>query len=124
MTGSAASDAGQGADAVVVAAGSSRRMGGVDKLAALVAGRPLLAWSVAAIAASSRVERVVLVVAPERVAGVAAAGWLPPGCEVVAGGSTRQASVAAIASTRRAATARCWSTTGRARWSRPPSWTR
>ena len=86
MTGSAATGAHQGADAVVVAAGSSRRMGGVDKLAALVGGRPLLAWSVAAIAASSRVERVVLVVAPDRVAGVAAAGWLPPGCEVVAGG--------------------------------------
>jgi 2-C-methyl-D-erythritol 4-phosphate cytidylyltransferase/2-C-methyl-D-erythritol 2,4-cyclodiphosphate synthase len=95
MTGSTASGAGQGADAVVVAAGSSRRMGGVDKLAALVGGRPLLAWSVAAIAASSRVERVVLVVAPDRVTDLATAGWLPPGCEVVAGGSTRQASVAA-----------------------------
>ncbi len=69
MTGSTATGARQGADAVVVAAGSSRRMGGVDKLAALVGGRPLLAWSVAAIAASSRVERVVLVVAPDRVAG-------------------------------------------------------
>jgi 2-C-methyl-D-erythritol 4-phosphate cytidylyltransferase/2-C-methyl-D-erythritol 2,4-cyclodiphosphate synthase len=84
-----------GADAVVVAAGSSRRMAGIDKVTAAVGGRPLLAWSVAAIAASSRVERVVVVVAPERVEAVAAAGWLPAGCEVVAGGATRQASVAA-----------------------------
>ena len=88
-------DALAGADAVVVAAGSSRRMGGIDKLTAVVGGRPLLAWSVAAIAASSRVERVVVVVAPERVEAVVAAGWLPAGCEVVAGAETRQASVAA-----------------------------
>ena len=34
------------ADAVVVAAGSSRRMGGQDKLAAPIAGRPVLRWAV------------------------------------------------------------------------------
>ncbi len=84
-----------GVDAVVVAAGSSRRMGGTDKLAAVVAGRPLLAWSVSAVAAAAGVDRVVVVVAPERVGEVAAAGWLPGGAEVVAGGATRQASVAA-----------------------------
>lgn len=84
-----------GADAVVVAAGSSRRMGGIDKLTAIVRGRPLLAWSVAAVAASPAVDRVVVVVAPERVEAVAAADWLPGGVEVVAGGETRQASVAA-----------------------------
>jgi 2-C-methyl-D-erythritol 4-phosphate cytidylyltransferase/2-C-methyl-D-erythritol 2,4-cyclodiphosphate synthase len=84
-----------GVDAVVVAAGASRRMGGVDKLTAVVAGRPLLAWSVAVMAASPLVERVVLVVAPERVDEVAAAAWLPAGTAVVAGGATRQASVAA-----------------------------
>ena len=33
------------ADVVVVAAGSSRRMGGVDKLAWTIDGRPLLAWT-------------------------------------------------------------------------------
>ncbi len=84
-----------GVDAVVVAAGASRRMGGVDKLTAVVAGRPLLAWSVAAMAASPLVERVVLVVAAEKVDEVAAAPWLPAGTAVVAGGGTRQASVAA-----------------------------
>ena len=84
-----------GVDAVVVAAGSSRRMGGTDKLAAVVAGRPLLAWSVAAVASAPGVDRVVVVVAPERVGEVSTADWLPGGAEVVAGGATRQASVAA-----------------------------
>ena len=36
------------ADAIVVAAGASTRMGGPDKLAALVGGRPLLAWTLEA----------------------------------------------------------------------------
>ena len=84
-----------GVDAVVVAAGASRRMGGIDKLAAIVAGRPLLAWSTAAIAASPMVDRVVLVVAADRVGEIAAADWLPHGAAVVAGGASRQASVAA-----------------------------
>ena len=84
-----------GVDAVVVAAGASRRMGGIDKLTAIVAGRPLLAWSTSAMAASPLVDRVVLVVAPDRVAEVASADWLPAGTAVVAGGDTRQASVAA-----------------------------
>ena len=63
-----------GVDAVVVAAGASRRMGGIDKLTAIVAGRPLLAWS---LGGDGRVARPStgssLVVAPERVAEVAAA---------------------------------------------------
>ena len=84
------------ADAVVVAAGSSRRMGGTDKLMAPVAGRPLLAWTLAAVAASPVVDRLVLVTAPERVEAFAAAPWLPARVyAVVAGGASRQASVAA-----------------------------
>jgi 2-C-methyl-D-erythritol 4-phosphate cytidylyltransferase/2-C-methyl-D-erythritol 2,4-cyclodiphosphate synthase len=84
------------ADVVVVAAGSSRRMGGTDKLMALVAGRPLLAWTLGALAASPAVERLVLVAAPERVNALASAPWLPARVNaVVAGGATRQASVAA-----------------------------
>lgn len=70
-------------------------MGGVDKLSALVAGRPMLAWSVAALSASAAVDRVIVVVAPGRVDEVASADWLPAGTEVVAGGATRQVSVAA-----------------------------
>ena len=84
------------ADVVVVAAGSSRRMGGTDKLMAPVAGRPLLAWTLGALAASPVVERLVLVTAPDRVEALASAPWLPAAVDaVVAGGATRQESVAA-----------------------------
>ena len=83
------------ADVVVVAAGSSRRMGGTDKLMASVGGRPLLAWTLDALAAAPGVERLIVVTSPERVAEWRAAPWLPPGTDVVAGGPTRQQSVAA-----------------------------
>jgi 2-C-methyl-D-erythritol 4-phosphate cytidylyltransferase/2-C-methyl-D-erythritol 2,4-cyclodiphosphate synthase len=84
------------ADAVVVAAGASRRMGGADKLAAPVAGRPLLHWTLAALRASRDLERIVLVTAHDRVAALrddARLGGLVTG--VVPGGRTRQESVAA-----------------------------
>jgi 2-C-methyl-D-erythritol 4-phosphate cytidylyltransferase/2-C-methyl-D-erythritol 2,4-cyclodiphosphate synthase len=84
------------ADVVVVAAGSSRRMAGTDKLMADVGGRPLLAWTLAAIAAAPCVERLVLVAAPERVGEWRSAPWLPAVVTgVVEGGSTRGQSVAA-----------------------------
>lgn len=84
------------ADAVVVAAGSSRRMGGPDKVTALVGGRPLLGWTLGAMTAATSVSRIVVVVAASRVAELADAPWLPGKVsEVVAGGPTRQASVAA-----------------------------
>ena len=44
--------AARGADVIVVAAGSSQRMGGIDKLAWPVGGRPVLAWTLEALAAS------------------------------------------------------------------------
>ena len=79
------------ADAIVVAAGSSRRMDGVDKLAHEVAGRPLLAWSIDALAASDAVERIVVVTAPDRVAAIAGArGCAERVVAVVAGGDRRQ----------------------------------
>ena len=83
-------------DAIVVAAGSSRRMDGRDKVTARIGDRPLLAWTLAAIAAAPGIERVVLAVAPERLAETTGAKWLPP-CvvAVVAGGTRRQESVAA-----------------------------
>jgi 2-C-methyl-D-erythritol 4-phosphate cytidylyltransferase/2-C-methyl-D-erythritol 2,4-cyclodiphosphate synthase len=88
--------AAESADAIVVAAGESRRMEGVDKLASQVGGRPLLAWTLEAIAASPRVERIVVVVAAGRVAAVRDAAWLPGKVvEVTAGGRRRQESVAA-----------------------------
>jgi 2-C-methyl-D-erythritol 4-phosphate cytidylyltransferase / 2-C-methyl-D-erythritol 2,4-cyclodiphosphate synthase len=85
-----------GVDVVVVAAGASTRMGGLDKLRAPVGGRPLLAWTLDAIAAAPVVRRVVVVIAPDRVAEVSGAAWLPAFVErVVAGGARRQDSVAA-----------------------------
>ena len=83
------------ADAVVVAAGSSQRMGGQDKLAADLAGKPVLAWSLAAIAASPLVERIALVRTADQVAGPPPA-WLPGKVvTVVPGGARRQESVQA-----------------------------
>ncbi len=79
----------------MVAAGASRRMDGVDKMLAPVGGRPLLAWSIEAIAASLEVDRLVVVTAPDRVEAVAAADWLPRRVtSVVAGGASRAESVA------------------------------
>jgi 2-C-methyl-D-erythritol 4-phosphate cytidylyltransferase len=84
------------ADAVVLAAGSSTRMEGADKLALPVAGLPLLAWTVRAVAAATTVRRVVLVARSDQVDAVAAQPWVRAlGASVVAGGSRRQDSVVA-----------------------------
>ncbi len=82
------------ADAIVVAAGRSARMGGTDKLAVDVGGRPLLAWTLAALAAAPEIERMVVVTSAEAQSVVAAAAWLPSSViDVVAGGGRRQESV-------------------------------
>jgi 2-C-methyl-D-erythritol 4-phosphate cytidylyltransferase / 2-C-methyl-D-erythritol 2,4-cyclodiphosphate synthase len=82
------------ADAIVVGAGRSTRMGGTDKLAAEIGGRSLLAWTLSALTAAPEVGRVVVVTSSERRAEVAAAPWLPAAVvEVVAGGARRQESV-------------------------------
>lgn len=82
------------ADAVVVAAGRSVRMGGPDKLFAPLGGRPLLEHSLVALAAAPEVDRIVLVVAaanePE-----AAGLRMDRVVAVVPGGSHRGASVEA-----------------------------
>ncbi len=84
------------ADVVVVAGGESRRMAGVDKLAAPVVGRPLLAWTLEAIAAADVVERIVLVATPALAEAVTATGPLSQKIvAVVHGGPRRQESVAA-----------------------------
>jgi 2-C-methyl-D-erythritol 4-phosphate cytidylyltransferase/2-C-methyl-D-erythritol 2,4-cyclodiphosphate synthase len=70
-------------------------MGGVDKLLTPVLGRPLVAWTIEAVAAARSVRRVVVVTTPERVGEWRHAGWLPAGVQaIVAGGATRQLSVA------------------------------
>jgi 2-C-methyl-D-erythritol 4-phosphate cytidylyltransferase / 2-C-methyl-D-erythritol 2,4-cyclodiphosphate synthase len=84
------------ADAIVVAAGSSSRMGGIDKLAARIGGRPLLSWTLDALVAAPALDRLVVVTAPDRVATLRAAEWLPASVvAVVAGTDRRQGSVAA-----------------------------
>lgn len=84
------------ADAVVVAAGASRRMGGVDKLDAEVSGKPLLAWSIGAMKAARSVSRVIVVTNAERMDGLARQPWFADtGATLVAGGLQRSDSVRA-----------------------------
>jgi 2-C-methyl-D-erythritol 4-phosphate cytidylyltransferase/2-C-methyl-D-erythritol 2,4-cyclodiphosphate synthase len=79
-----------------VAAGSSQRMGGQDKLAADLVGRPVLRWAAEALAASSEIERLIVVTSPDRVRELSELPWLRDvEATVVAGGARRQESVAA-----------------------------
>jgi 2-C-methyl-D-erythritol 4-phosphate cytidylyltransferase/2-C-methyl-D-erythritol 2,4-cyclodiphosphate synthase len=81
---------------VLVAAGSSQRMGGVDKLAAPIAGRPVLRWAVESLAAAPEIGTVIVVTSPEREAQLRASDWLAHlGARLVTGGRRRQDSVAA-----------------------------
>ena len=92
MTGGAAGTV----DVVVVAAGSSTRMAGIDKLQATLLGRPLLAWTLDAVRAATSTRALVLVTAPDRVEQMAILPWVTAtAARVVAGGVRRQDSVAA-----------------------------
>jgi 2-C-methyl-D-erythritol 4-phosphate cytidylyltransferase/2-C-methyl-D-erythritol 2,4-cyclodiphosphate synthase len=96
LTGSSTPGPRPRADAIVVAAGSSSRMGGLDKLAWTVAGRPLLAHTLDRLAAVAEIESIIVVTAAERREILAAGSWLPAKVRaVVAGGARRQDSVAA-----------------------------
>lgn len=83
---------------VLLAAGRSARMGGGDKLLAMLAGRPVLAHSLAAAAACAEISHIVIVTNP---ANRAAAAWIADAHgrgkvrALVAGGVERQHSVAA-----------------------------
>ncbi len=71
-------------------------MGGVDKLAWTISGRPLLAFALDGLAASPEVATIVVVTTAERREATAAAAWLPAKVRaVVVGGPRRQDSVAA-----------------------------
>jgi 2-C-methyl-D-erythritol 4-phosphate cytidylyltransferase/2-C-methyl-D-erythritol 2,4-cyclodiphosphate synthase len=86
---------GTGVDAVIVAAGGSTRMAGIDKLAVSIGGRSLLGWTLKAMAEAPVVDRIVVVVGADRVASVREARDLPERVvAVVAGGARRQESVA------------------------------
>jgi 2-C-methyl-D-erythritol 4-phosphate cytidylyltransferase/2-C-methyl-D-erythritol 2,4-cyclodiphosphate synthase len=82
------------ADAIVVAAGSSARMGGPDKLFAPLGGRPLLERTLRAVAGAPEVGRIVVVVAPGREADAAALGGGRI-TAIIPGGTHRGASVEA-----------------------------
>jgi 2-C-methyl-D-erythritol 4-phosphate cytidylyltransferase len=88
-----------GVTAIIAAAGSGERLGaGGPKALVEVAGRPLLAWSLAAFAAAPDVDAAVIAAPPghegeiEAAAEAVSAGL---GLSVVAGGATRAESVAA-----------------------------
>ena len=84
------------ADAVIVAAGSSRRMGGSDKLELAIGGRSILRRSVDSMAAAPQIDRIIVVTSAERMEHLRGASWLTAiGATVVAGGRRRQDSVAA-----------------------------
>ncbi len=82
---------------VVVAAGASQRMGGVDKVFALLDGQPLINYSLRAFQEAPGVESVVLVLAEAQLARgrrLVADGGLTRVSAVTAGGPRRQDSVA------------------------------
>ena len=84
--------------AILLAAGRSRRMGGIDKAWAGLGGKPLLAWPLAMLAGLDGVEAIVVVAGEERRAQIEAlAAEHAPGVEVrwAAGGARRRDSVAA-----------------------------
>jgi 2-C-methyl-D-erythritol 4-phosphate cytidylyltransferase/2-C-methyl-D-erythritol 2,4-cyclodiphosphate synthase len=85
------------ADAIVVAAGASARMGGTDKLLAAIGGRPLLAHTLGALAAAPEVASIVVVTSTDRRRELERGPWLPEGVTLgfADGGERRQDSVRA-----------------------------
>lgn len=92
MAEGAGTAAGRFADAVVVAAGSSSRMGGIDKLMEPIGGRTVLERSVAAMRAATSVDRIVVVAREDRIDDLARLANLGA-VEIVAGGAERSGSV-------------------------------
>jgi 2-C-methyl-D-erythritol 4-phosphate cytidylyltransferase len=84
--------------AIIVAAGRSERMGGVDKLFATLAGRPLIVWTLAAFKKCDAIDAAVVVASPDAVDRVRALvrEWrFSNVAAVVPGGALRQDSVRA-----------------------------
>ena len=93
--------------ALVAAAGSSERMGGTDKLTAMLGGVPVLVRTLTALDRAELVDEIVVAVHPERLeelAGLCARAGLQKPVRVVEGGADRAASVllAALAADERA----------------------
>ena len=78
--------------AIIVAAGRGQRAGGeTPKQRQSLGGKPVFRWSVDAFLSHPKVDRCVIVVPAEEQAVYAK--LCPPGVRIVAGGSTRTASV-------------------------------
>lgn len=84
--------------AIIVAAGEGRRMGGVDKVFALLAGEPMLSRVINTFQECNLIDQIVIVLSQEKLAPgrelVAAHGWSKV-TDVCAGGKRRQDSVLA-----------------------------
>lgn len=84
--------------AIIVAAGESRRMNGVDKIMAPLAGKPVLAWSIEALQQSPVINRIIVVNSQKNLEPVKCLvmdqKWSKV-AEVCLGGQRRQDSVAA-----------------------------
>jgi 2-C-methyl-D-erythritol 4-phosphate cytidylyltransferase len=84
--------------AIIAAAGSSRRMGGVDKVFAPLGGKPVLARVLDSFNSCPSIDQIVVVVSEKNLARcrklIAEEEWSKP-IEVCAGGKRRQDSVAA-----------------------------
>ena len=86
---------GRFADAIILAAGSSQRMNGPDKLMLKVAGLPLLGWTLRAARAARTVRRIIVVARADRAAMLAREPWVREAeATIVIGGPRRQDSVA------------------------------
>ena len=84
------------AGAIIVAAGRSERMGGLDKLLAPLAGQPLIGHAIAAFAGHPQIEELVVVVSESnRDAVEAIVQKQAPSARVVLGGARRRDSVLA-----------------------------
>jgi len=82
--------------AIIVAAGSSRRMRGVDKLLAPLGGRPVVAHSIAVFASHPAVDEVVVVTSAANQEAIGAlAAEMAPRARVILGGVRRRDSVRA-----------------------------
>lgn len=80
--------------AVIVAAGSASRMGGIDKVMAPLGGKPMVARTVAAFQGCDAIAEIVIVTRPDLIRPISAlCAGMDKVRAVVAGGSSRQESV-------------------------------
>lgn len=80
--------------AVIVAAGSASRMGGIDKVMAPLGGTPMVARTVAAFQNCDAIAEIVIVIRPDLIRPISAlCAGMDKVRAVVAGGSSRQESV-------------------------------